>query len=230
MESVSRDVYFDPYNFDVPPAIGESPMTKPDAVYVRVSSRTQSLRSQEADLERWIEAQSIDARWYRDKATGTKMERPAMDRLLADVAAGKVRKIIVWRLDRLGRTCSGLTKLFDDLRAIGCGLYSLRDSLDLDTPAGRLMANVLASIAAYETEVRRERQTIGIAAAQAAGKRWGGSKPGRRRITSEQHELILRMRSEGATIAAIHRATQVSRPTIYSVLNSANGHVSQTER
>ncbi len=203
-------------------------MQKPDAVYVRVSSRTQSLRSQEADLERWIEAQSIDARWYRDKATGTKMERPAMDELLADVAAGKVRRIIIWRLDRLGRTCSGLTKLFDDLRAVGCGLYSLRDSLDLDTPAGRLMANVLASIAAYETEVRRERQLAGIEQAKAEGRTWGGSKPGRRRISKEQEQLILRMRAEGMKIAAIRRATKVSRPTIYSVLNSTNGNVQGT--
>jgi DNA invertase Pin-like site-specific DNA recombinase len=204
-------------------------MTKPVGVYVRVSSRSQSLRSQEGDLEKWVEGQSIDARWYRDTATGTKMERPAMDRLLADVAAGKVGKIIVWRLDRLGRTCAGLTKLFDDLRASGTGLYSLRDSLDLETPAGRLMANVLASIAAYETEVRRERQMAGIERARAEGRTWGGSKPGRRRITPEQHELILRMRSEGATIAAIRRATQVSRPTIYSVLSSANGHVQRTD-
>ena len=57
---------------------------------------------------------------------------------------------------------------------------SLKDGIDLGTPAGRLMANVLASVAAYETEVRKERQLAGIAKAKAEGKRWGGRRPGTR--------------------------------------------------
>src|SRR5687767_9884787 len=104
------------------------------AVYVRVSSRSQDMRSQEAELQRWAQGAGTLVRWYSDKATGTKMERPAMDRLMADVATGYVSRIVVWRLDRLGRTASGLTKLFEDLRERGVGLFSLRDSLDLDTP------------------------------------------------------------------------------------------------
>lgn len=63
---------------------------------------------------------------------------------------GEVSTIVVWRLDRLGRTASGLTKLFDELRARKVNLVSLRDGLDLATPAGRLMANVFASVAQYE--------------------------------------------------------------------------------
>jgi hypothetical protein len=65
-------------------------MERITAVYVRVSSRSQDLRSQEAELTRWAESQGAGApiRWYQDKATGTKMERPAMDRLMADVTAG----------------------------------------------------------------------------------------------------------------------------------------------
>src|SRR5260221_5985588 len=84
------------------------------AIYLRVSSKSQDLRSQEADLKRWVEANAPDAKWYKDKATGTKMERPAMDRLLAAVEAGKIDRIVVWRLDRLGRTAVAFTKLFSD--------------------------------------------------------------------------------------------------------------------
>jgi hypothetical protein len=80
--------------------------------------------------------------------------RFAMNKLLADVAAGKVSKIVVWRLDRLGRTAKGLTALFEELVARKVTLISLKDGIDLLTPAGRLMANVLASVAAYETEIR----------------------------------------------------------------------------
>jgi DNA invertase Pin-like site-specific DNA recombinase len=69
--------------------------------------------------------------------------------------------------------------LFDDLIARKVNLVSLKDGIDLFPPAGRLMANVLASVAQYETEVRAERVIAGLAAARAAGKRWGGSRKGR---------------------------------------------------
>lgn len=191
------------------------------AIYVRVSSKSQDTRSQEADLKRWAEAQDSQVVWYRDKATGTKMERPAMDRLLADVEAGKVAKIVVWRLDRLGRTAAGLTKLFADLTARKVGLYSLRDSLDLETAAGRLMANVLASVASYETEIRRERQQAGIEAAKAAGKTWGGSAKGRMlTVTAEQAAAVKRLAKEGERVTTIARTVGLSRPTIYRLLAS----------
>ena len=157
--------------------------------------------------------------WYRDKFTGKTMQRPGMQKLLKDIEGGRVSTIVVWRLDRLGRTAKGLTSLFEDLRAKGVGLVSLKDGLDLGTPAGRLMANVLASVAAYETEVRAERVLAGQAAARAAGKKWGGSVKGRRvKVTAEQVDVIGRMHGEGAKITAIARATGLSRPTVYSVL------------
>ena len=98
---------------------------------------------------------------------------------------------------------------------------SLKDGIDLSTPAGRLIANVLASVAAYENEVRHERIVAGQAAARAAGKRWGGSVKGRRlRVTEEQIATIRRMRDDGATKAAMARATGLTRPTVYDVLAS----------
>lgn len=194
------------------------------AVYVRVSSKQQDQRSQEPELTRWVQAQEGEAVWYRDKFTGRSMERPGMARLLKDMEAGKVSTIVVWRLDRLGRTAKGLTALFEDLRAKGVGLVSLKDSLDLSTPAGRLMCCVLASVAAYETEGRAERFLAGQAAARAAGKRWGGSVKGRRvKVTQEQVDVIGRMQGEGAKITAIARATGLSRPTVYSVLAGLEG-------
>ena len=71
-------------------------------------------------------------------------------------------------------------------------LVSLRDGVDLNTPAGRLMANVLASVSQYETEVRAERVLAGQAKARAKGVTWGGSKRGRRiKVTDEQLAVIL---------------------------------------
>ena len=191
------------------------------AVYVRVSTRTQDAESQLPDLKRWVAAQEEPVHWYRDTYTGKTMERPGWGKVLQAIESGQVCKVVVWRLDRLGRTAKGLTALFDDLRERGIGLVSLKDGLDLGTPAGRLMANVLASVAAYETEVRAERILAGQAAARANGKTWGGSKPGRRlKVTPEQAQAVKRMHREGEKIARIGRAVGLSRPTVYSVLDS----------
>ena len=191
------------------------------AVYARVSSRKQDTKSQEPDLKRWVNAYAngVPVRWYRDKASGKTMRRPGWQRLEDALATGAVEKIVCWRLDRLGRTASGLTALFESLQQRGVGLVSIKDSLDLSTAAGRLMANVLASVAAYETEIRGERIAAGQAVARANGKKWGGSKKGRRvKVSNETIEIIRRLRQEGKPIAAVARAVGVSRPTVYSVL------------
>jgi DNA invertase Pin-like site-specific DNA recombinase len=198
-------------------------LAKTIAIYARVSTRSQDTKSQEPDLKRWVEAQAKDqpVRWYRDRFTGKTMDRPGFNRLIADVAAGKVSRVVVWRLDRLGRTAKGLTALFEDLLARGVDLVSLKEGLDLATPAGRLMANVLASAAAYETEVRAERIVAGQTAARASGKRWGGSAKGRRlKVTAEQEALVRRLKVEGVGVSAVARATGLSRPTIYRLLES----------
>ena len=196
-------------------------MSQTIAIYLRVSSKSQDVASQEPELRRWAAQQDGEVRWYWDRFTGKTMERPAFTRLLRQVRAGEVQQIAVWRLDRLGRTAKGLTALFDELTELNVRLVSLRDGLDLSTAAGRLMANVLASVAAYETEVRAERILAGQAAARAKGKTWGGSEKGRRiKVNDEQIRLIHRMKAEGDKVAAIARATGLSRPTIYDVLNN----------
>lgn len=184
-----------------------------------MSTKTQDARSQEPDLKRWVEASGAPAGWYRDKFTGTQMDRPGFNRLMEGVRDGRVKRVVVWRLDRLGRTAKGLTALFDELRARGVNLVSLRDGIDLSTPSGMLMANVLASVAGYETEVRAERVLAGQAAARAAGKTWGGGVKGKRvKVTPEQLAAVARFRAEGAKVAAIARAVGLSRPTVYSII------------
>ena len=191
------------------------------ALYARVSSNQQDTRSQEADLSRWVAAfaAGMPVRWYRDHGTGKTMNRLGWQQLEADMNAGQIAKIVVWRLDRLGRTASGLTALFERLQGLNVGLVSLKDSIDLETSAGRLMANVLASVAAYETEIRGERVLAGQAAARAQGKTWGGSKKGRRlKVNEDQISTITRLHRERVPVAQIARAVGLSRPTVYSVL------------
>ena len=190
-----------------------------DAIYVRVSSRTQQMRSQLPDLKRWAAANSDAARWYRDTETGTTMARPDWQRLECDMRAGKIRSVIVWRLDRLGRTAKGLTALFAELLERRANLVSIKEGVDLSTPAGRLMAHVIASMAQYETEVRGERVRAGQAAARAQGVKWGGSKPGRLNKTTAAKAVAVRtLARDNTPIAAIARIVGLSRPTIYALL------------
>ena len=187
------------------------------AVYVRVSSKQQDTRSQMPDLERWATGQGV--KWYRDKFTGKTMDRPGWNRLQAAVDAGEVSAVVVWRIDRLGRTAKGLTALFDDLRQRHVNLVSLKDGLDLSTAAGRLMAHVLASVAQFETEIRAERILAGQAAARAKGKIWGGGKSGRRvRLSEEKEKAIQQLSREGKGISEIARVVGLSRPTIYKAI------------
>jgi DNA invertase Pin-like site-specific DNA recombinase len=200
-------------------------MPKHIAVYVRVSSRQQKEDSQLPDLERWAASQDNEVKWYKDKFTGKSMDRKGFNAMLKAVESRQVAAVVVWRLDRLGRTAKGLTTLFEQLLSLKVNLVSLRDGLDLGTSAGRLMANVLASVAQYETEIRSERVQAGQAVARAKGKTWGGMEPGRRiKVTPEQESIVQRLKGEGSKIAAIARATGLSRPTIYSILGGqANG-------
>jgi len=189
------------------------------AAYLRVSSKKQDTKSQTPDLKRWIAAYADDVpvKWYTDKFSGKTMHRPAWDRLEKDLRAGKVAKIVIWKIDRLGRTSSGLTALYDDLKRKKVTLISVTEGFDLLTPAGRLVADLLAGVAQFENEIRSERVRAGQAVAQAAGKKWGGSKKGRR-VSSEKIEIIRRLRDEGKPIAGIARTVELSRPTIYSIL------------
>ena len=147
------------------------------------------------------------------------MERPGWSKLSDAIRAGKIGKVVVWRLDRLGRTAKGLIALFEELAQRKVNLISLRDGIDLHTAAGCLMANVLASVAQYETEVRAERVRAGQRAARKNGVTWGGSKPGWRwKVTDDQVTAVVEMKEAGKPITQIARVTGLSRPTVYRLL------------
>jgi DNA invertase Pin-like site-specific DNA recombinase len=153
------------------------------------------------------------------------MERPGWEKLMQDLRAGHVTKIVIWRLDRLGRTTAGLVNLLDELRQYKVSLVSLRDgTLDPSTPTGRLIYTILASVAQFETEIRKERQMAGIDAARKrhGGKcPWGGSKPGRRlKVTEEKERWIRKLKAEGKKMVEIARLVGVTRQTCYTVLST----------
>lgn len=189
------------------------------AIYLRVSSKKQDTRSQQPDLERWAAAQDTPVVWYRDRFTGKTMDRPGWQKLQVAVERGEVASVVCWRLDRLGRTAKGLTALFADLQERVVGLVSLREGIDLATPAGRMLANMLASVAQFETECRAERVLAGQAAARERGVTWGGRTEGTRtKAVAEKAVAIRKLNKASESVSSIARACGVSRPTVYAVL------------
>jgi len=191
------------------------------AVYVRVSTAGQDLQSQEPDLKAWLKANRKGRRvsWYRDKFTGTTMRRPGMIELEADVHAGQVGAVVVWRLDRLGRTAHELLSWLNQLDVAGVEFVSVRDAIDTATPAGKLLRTMLAGFAEYEREVISERVRAGIKKARASGKRWGGRKPGARtKLTPQVLRTIRAALGEGTSKAEIARQLHVDRSTVYEAI------------
>lgn len=187
------------------------------AIYSRVSTEKQSTDSQRKDLESY--ARGKDCIWFEDKFTGRKMNRPGMDKLLDAVRRGEVNRIVVYDLSRLGRTAKGLTALFEELIERKCTLVSLKDGIDLLTPSGRLIANVLASVAQFETELRREKVLAGIAAKKAKGEKWNNGRPkGSVKWTEQDVEAIKSMKASGLPMTKIVARTKLSRSTIYNIL------------
>jgi DNA invertase Pin-like site-specific DNA recombinase len=87
-------------------------------IYLWVSSKRQEVASQEPDLRRWVTAQGEEGvRWFKDSFAGKTLNRRGFDRLFADMRAGKIHTVVVWRLDRLGRTAQGPTELFEEFAA-----------------------------------------------------------------------------------------------------------------
>jgi DNA invertase Pin-like site-specific DNA recombinase len=144
------------------------------AIYARVSTRDQTADNQLLELRRYVEARGWTAVEYVDTGvSGAKDRRPALDHLVADVRRHRVQGVVCWRLDRLGRNLRHLVLLLDDWQARGIAFVTMSEGIDTSTPAGRLVAGVLASIAEFERARIQERIMAGLARAKAQGKRVG---------------------------------------------------------
>jgi DNA invertase Pin-like site-specific DNA recombinase len=188
------------------------------AVYVRVSTGTQDVASQVPDLKLWLRSHAAGRRvsWYQDKFTGKTLKRPGMDKLAADIRAGSLGTLVVWRLDRLGRTVRELLAFLHELDVAGVEFVSVRDGVDASSATGRLMRTILSAFAEYEREVISERIRAGVKRAKKEGKRWGGKKIGDRyRLTDEKVNALKRLLAAGTAKAAIARQLGVSESTVY---------------
>jgi DNA invertase Pin-like site-specific DNA recombinase len=172
--------------------------------YARVSTDDQNLALQLAALKK-----AGCRRIFTDKLSGTRVERPGLGDALSHLRERDV--LVVWKLDRLGRSVKGLVDLVTQLETRDVHFMSLTDGIDTKTPAGRFFFHVMASLAQMERELVVERTRAGLAAARKHG-RVGGRK---RRMTDGKVESARKLLSGGMPPRDVARNLGVSVPTLY---------------
>ena len=139
--------------------------------------------------------------------------RQAREQLMEAARRREIDVVLVWRLDRWGRSVTDLLATLQELEHLGVGFVSLTEALDLTTPAGRAMAGLLAIFAEFEREILRERTKAGLAHARANGKRLG------RPLTAALHAAeIWKLHSSGISKSEIARRLQIGRTSVRRIL------------
>ena len=146
------------------------------ALYARVSTANgQDPQLQLSELREYVQRRgwTIAEEYVDNGVSGVKESRPALNRLMADAQRRRFDILLCWKLDRFARSLKFLVVSLSELSALGIAFVSLRDNLDLTTPAGRLMAQLLGAMAEFERELIRERVCAGLRNARRNGKRIG---------------------------------------------------------
>lgn len=190
--------------------------------YMRVSSNSDR---QSTDLQRdaLLEA-GVDVRHlFEDKASGAKDDRPGLTQALEFIRPGDV--LVVWKLDRLGRSMSHLLKIVSSLKDKKVAFRSLTEGMDTTTPSGELLFHVFGALAQYERSLIQERVVAGLASARKRGRT--GGRP--LALSGEKLDAILTALDGGMSKAAVCRNFDVKRSTLIDTLNRVGWVCPSTE-
>jgi len=174
-----------------------------------VSTAEQSLDLQIRDL---VAAGVRPDNVHTEKVSGVASKRPGWDRMLKDCRPGDV--VIVWKLDRVGRSMIDLLTKLQRLEDAGIGFRAVRDNIDTTTSSGKFMLNMLGAFAQFERDLIVERTLAGMAAARAAGKQVGA----KRVMSDKKIAKAAAMRDEGMSVVQIAKRFKVAINTIYNNL------------
>jgi putative DNA-invertase from lambdoid prophage Rac len=184
------------------------------AVYARVSTHDQqTLGLQSEAMATYIKNRGwVATRQIEDVGSGAK-DRPGRDSLLKAARRREIDVIVVWRLDRWGRSVTDLMATLREMTELGVGFVSLTEALDLTTPSGRALAGMLAVFAEFEREILRERVRAGIAQARKEGR-----PHGRPRTASLKAEEVRRLKADRVSHSEIARRLGIGRTSVRRVL------------
>ena len=178
--------------------------------YARISTAEQNLA-----LQRDALAAAGAARVFEDRGvSGAKTERPGLDEALRYLREGDT--LVVWKLDRLGRSMTHLLAVVADLEARGVGFRSLTEAIDTTTPTGRLVFHIFGALGQFERDLIRERTGAGLAAAAARGRK--GGRPVA--ATPEKVARARRLIAQGLTVREAAARVKVGKSALYAALKS----------
>jgi DNA invertase Pin-like site-specific DNA recombinase len=181
--------------------------------YARISTHDQTLALQQDALQK---AGCI--RIFTDTASGAKTERKGLDEALAYVRKGDT--LVVWRLDRLGRSLPHLITTMTSLEERGIGFKGLTENIDTTTSGGKLIFHIFGALAEFERNLIRERTQAGLSAARARGRRGGRPKA----LTGKQLSITQDLYDKRHSIAEICRTLKISKATLYRSIKTEKRH------
>lgn len=186
--------------------------------YARVSTADQNLNLQR-DALHGAGCELI----FEDEISGATAHRPGLEKARDQLRNGDV--LIVWRLDRLGRSLKDLIAWVGYLDEKGVGLVSLHESIDTGSSTGKLTFHLFGALAEFERNLIRDRTHAGLAAARARGKNGGRPKA----LSKDKRKLAVQLYQEGeTTIATICSMMQISKPTLYAYVRASAKQDAQT--
>lgn len=200
------------------------PVCKPKvALYLRVSTDDQDTKIQRSDLEAFCNAQGWPiVHIFEDKGfTGSNMKRPALERLLSTVIPIDI--VLVWKFDRFARSLNELLQMLKHLESRGIKFMSLKDSVDLTTPQGRFMMQILGAFAEFEASMIRERVRAGMKHAQKHGTSTGNPIGRKRTIPEWTRKKIVEHYNSGNSVVIIASQYNISKMATYKILTKALG-------
>jgi DNA invertase Pin-like site-specific DNA recombinase len=193
-------------------------MSRKVALYARVSTKGQTLENQLAELRAICERNSWEVvQVFTDFGiSGAKgrSQRSGLDALLKGVVRREFDQVVVWSIDRLGRSLRDLINVLEELRQKGCDLYVHQQAIDTNTSSGKMLFQMLGVFAEFEREIIRERIIAGQQRARAQGKRIG-----RRSVIDDTlQERAARLRTSGLSLRDIGARLNVSAATVLKAL------------
>jgi len=178
--------------------------------YARVSTKDQNLSFQ-LDALNNVGCEMI----FEEKASGTKSDRPELITLINQLRKDDI--VIIWKLDRLGRSLRDLVKLVSDIQDKGAGLKSLHDNIDTTTPQGKLTFHLFAALAEFERDIISERTKAGLAATRARGRK-GGRPKGLSKKAKNKAMIAESLYKQGKPVREICEYLSIAKSTLYSYL------------
>jgi DNA invertase Pin-like site-specific DNA recombinase len=175
--------------------------------YARVSTL-----DQDPALQRDALAAAGCAKLFEDRASGARTDRPGLGQALGFLREGDV--LVVWKLDRLGRSLAHLVETVAALAARGVGFRSLTEAIDTTTPGGRLVFHLFAALGQFERDLIRERTRAGLAAAAARGRR-GGRRPV---VTADKLRRARLLIAQGLTVREAATRLRIGKTALYEAL------------